>query len=388
MEQRKAANNWLIQLQESVYAWDVAHQLLTSSMESTHHLFGAQTIQTKIRHYFDELPLEMHIPVRDSIMNHCERLCSTAGWPVINQLCLALADLALQMDNWDTVVQDCINRYGTQYKHVLILLSILMVLPEEIGNRYLKLGENRRTKWRQLFEQQCSGILQLLSSCLSYWGEDGEIQIRVFECLGSWITLKTFSPDELANSSLMLAPFKTLYPAKVPEKLHEVASDCICSALFICDDVSSFAPLATFLQNQVNQLSPLFIASLDIEEPDRANSLARIFTEMAESFLFYIVHYPDTSHGSMHTLDLLLMCADHYDYEIIDMTLSVWYRLAEMLVKIQDQETNLRFKPYIARLTSSLIKHCQLNEDLGKVETPFISIMGKPSINPFMMNIN
>jgi hypothetical protein len=61
MEQRKAANNWLIQLQESVYAWDVAHQLLTSSMESTHHLFGAQTIQTKIRHYFDELPLEMHI---------------------------------------------------------------------------------------------------------------------------------------------------------------------------------------------------------------------------------------------------------------------------------------------------------------------------------------
>ena len=48
----------------------------------------------------------------------------------------------------------------------------------------------------------------------------------------------------------------------------------------------------------------------------RANALARIFTEMAESFIFHIVHYPDTPYGSINTFDLLIHCAQHYDYEV------------------------------------------------------------------------
>ena len=50
----------------------------------------------------------------------------------------------------------------------------------------------------------------------------------------------------------------------------------------------------------------------------RANSLTRVFTEMAESFLFNIVHYPDTPIGSLKTLDLLLVVAKHYDFEVIN----------------------------------------------------------------------
>ena len=37
---------------------------------------------------------------------------------------------------------------------------------------------------------------------------------------------------------------------------------------------------------------------------------------MADSFLFSIVHYPDTTHGDIKTFDLLLHCAGHYDYEV------------------------------------------------------------------------
>ena len=48
----------------------------------------------------------------------------------------------------------------------------------------------------------------------------------------------------------------------------------------------------------------------------RANALARIFTEMAESFIFHIVHYPDTPYGNINTFDLLIHCVQHYDYEV------------------------------------------------------------------------
>ena len=54
----------------------------------------------------------------------------------------------------------------------------------------------------------------------------------------------------------------------------------------------------------------------NLSSPYRVNCLARIFTEMAESFLFYIIHYPDTTIGDIKTLDLLVHAAKHHDYEV------------------------------------------------------------------------
>ncbi len=48
----------------------------------------------------------------------------------------------------------------------------------------------------------------------------------------------------------------------------------------------------------------------------RAKSLCRIFTEMAESFLYHMVHQPGIGPGGLQTLDLLLECSLHPDYEV------------------------------------------------------------------------
>ena len=70
-------------------------------------------------------------------------------------------------------------RFGNNVSTIPILLDVLMVLPEEIGNRALRLGANQRQKWKQIFGGQCGGVLQLLSSCLGYWPNDEEIKTRV-----------------------------------------------------------------------------------------------------------------------------------------------------------------------------------------------------------------
>ena len=74
---------------------------------------------------------------------------------------------------------NCPTRFGNNVSSIPILLDILMVLPEEIGNRALRLGANQRQKWKQIFGGQCSGVLQLLSSCLGYCPNDEEIKTRV-----------------------------------------------------------------------------------------------------------------------------------------------------------------------------------------------------------------
>ena len=48
----------------------------------------------------------------------------------------------------------------------------------------------------------------------------------------------------------------------------------------------------------------------------RASSLCRIFTEMAETFLYHMIHQPNLGLGMLSMLDLLLECVSHPDYEV------------------------------------------------------------------------
>ena len=59
---------------------------------------------------------------------------------------MALADLALQMQSWTTVVEDLIGRFSGDMATVPVLLDILIVLPEEVGTRE---REREREKERE-----------------------------------------------------------------------------------------------------------------------------------------------------------------------------------------------------------------------------------------------
>lgn len=119
----------------------------------------------------------------------------------------------------------------------------------------------------------------------------------------------------------------------MPQKLYEAASDSICSALYVCEDSPSYYTLAQVLQAEVQKLQPVFQAAILSEDASRCSfvaalfisiivflfracSLCRIFTEMAESFLYHMVHQPDMGLGGVFMLDLLLECVAHPDYEV------------------------------------------------------------------------
>jgi transportin-3 len=51
------------------------------------------------------------------------------------QLCLALADLAIQSDEWQNVFEDMQQRYASQTQMASLLIEFFTVLPEEVdGN--------------------------------------------------------------------------------------------------------------------------------------------------------------------------------------------------------------------------------------------------------------
>ena len=72
---------------------------------------------------------------------------------------------------------------------------------------------------------------------------------------------------DLSSSSSSFTLLQHL--AHVPQKLYEAATDCICAALFVCEDVDKYESLATFLQQQVEYLLEVFQAAVDMEDTDR-----------------------------------------------------------------------------------------------------------------------
>lgn len=77
--------------------------------------------------------MEARFQLRDSLFN---MLLQSLSGPkaVMIQLCLAIADLAIQLLQWKTVVPDLVAKFGNSPQTLNCLLEILKVLPEEMNN--------------------------------------------------------------------------------------------------------------------------------------------------------------------------------------------------------------------------------------------------------------
>ncbi|XP_041351282.1 transportin-3-like [Gigantopelta aegis] len=360
---KEKASVWLGELQKSVFAWQIADQLLrlNQSLESCY--FAAQTMRTKIQYAFHELPQTSHQSLRDSLLEHAGKINPDTPPVIITQLSLALADLALQMATWHGAVGDLLQKFGTNTQHLQFLLEVLTVLPEEINSRSLRLGANRRLEVTEELKQACPVVLQLLEACLETCDGNDRVQAKVFRVLASWFSVAVIPQEHIVNTKLMQAPIQALASRECPSQLHETASDCICAALYCAEDLEKQQLLAQILFDGVQTLPDSYHWSVADEDSDKSVNYCRVFTEMAESFLDEIMKTPNQGLGSFTTMELLLTCVGHYLYEVAEITFNFWYRLSEDLYQRNSKDLNEIYRPYIQRLIVALCQHCQMDPD-------------------------
>lgn len=94
-------------------------------------IFSAQTLRSKIKYDFHQLPNETTSSLRDALLR---LLLLYSGGPrvIMIQICISIAALGLQMKTWNTVIPDVIAACHGGTEHSLeALLQFLAVLPEE-----------------------------------------------------------------------------------------------------------------------------------------------------------------------------------------------------------------------------------------------------------------
>lgn len=110
----------------------------TSQSESLEDEVGREGLTSQILYDLPQLPRDQLPPLRDSILTSLASLAGTSAptgsRAILIQLCLALADLALQMPEWSDIVGGMIERFGKDPATVNILLGFLKALVEEVGN--------------------------------------------------------------------------------------------------------------------------------------------------------------------------------------------------------------------------------------------------------------
>ncbi|KAM3859142.1 transportin-3 isoform 5-T5 [Diretmus argenteus] len=311
---KERASVWLGELQRSMYAWEISDQLLQLKQDVESCYFAAQTMKMKIQTSFYELPPETHIALRDSLLSHIQNLKDLSPI-IVTQLALAIADLALQMASWKGCVHTLIEKYNNDISSMTFLIEILTVLPEEVHSRSLRIGANRRTEIIEDLAYYSSTVVTLLTSCVEKTGNDEKMLIKVFRCLGSWFNLGVLDSNFMATNQLLMVLFQVLQRDETSTNLHEAASDCVCSALYAIENVDTNVALALQLFQGVLTLETAYHMAVAREDLDKVLNYCRIFTELCETFLETTVRSPGQGMGDLRTLELLLICAGHPQYE-------------------------------------------------------------------------
>jgi len=373
---KKLAENWLGELQKSVWAWQVSDQLLHRKFSMETCYIAAQTMRTKIQNSFHELPQESHASLRDSLMEHVRSVDENTNNAIVTQLCLALADLAILMHaEWPSAVADLTTQLAPNHRHTWALLEILTVLPEEVQSRHLRLGQNRRNEiTAHLTSSGAHIVIQFLNNCLADTSKK-RLTTNILRCFTSWLAAGTIRLQEIERQAVMIEAFRVLQDPAANGLLHEAATDCVCSLLVRMEtaeemDVNNCVcvQLEINVYNAVFGLRSAYEASVAAEDNDKSLNYARVFVELGETMLTKIVNQPPQPQGQPHfampIFDCVLVCCNHpTDYEIPDITFPMWYRLSEELYQRDDDLLNAKFRPHIEQLINALCKHCQMEPD-------------------------
>ena len=145
----------------------------------------------------------------------------------------------------------------------------------------------------------------------------------------------------------------------------DVASDCLCAVLQCLAENPDCAELQEKIFFGIMSLEDAYQQSVAQEDSDKSMNLCRIFTVMAETFLPKMLKNStvEQAHYSIRTLDMLLLCVGHYDFEVAQITFNVWCKMSEDLYQMNDNLLTNYFKTYVERLIEALYKHCQMDAD-------------------------
>ncbi|KAJ8296639.1 hypothetical protein OF846_000989 [Rhodotorula toruloides] len=375
-EAKEKANAWLGEFQKSNEAWATAQMILFAPDAPLEpKLFAAQTFRTKVgglahlerrrAHEYSlqitydlaTLPQEQLIPLRDSLL---AALRSFASGPrvVLTQICIALADIALQLTKaqWDDPVASMIDMFGKEPAMAAALLEFFQVLAEEYNSNYKINVNNDFGREGDATVKRGEQVIGLLSMYVQAPGITAGLHNQCFATLGAWLRTGQIRAGSLAGTPILASAFSSLSNDQLFDNAVDVLVDIIHETQELQENIA-------IIQEIMPRLTALGanLANEDTrEDEDKMRGYCRIFVEAGEWYEPLIVQHPDTF---LPLVELIKQCAAYEGLDVVGITLNFWYRLSQGVHRAGPNPSMAPLLQVFADLVGIVIRHLHFPDD-------------------------
>ncbi|KAI4159922.1 MAG: hypothetical protein L6R39_000298 [Caloplaca ligustica] len=348
--QKSQAHDYLENFQKAPEAWAKTHSLLSSPKTTAEaKLFAATTLKGKITYDLDQLPRGSLLSLRDSILNLLVSF-REGPRPIRTQLCVCLANLAIQMLEWKDVLSQVGSSLGDNASDCI--LDFLRILPEEVteGRKINLTEEELNTRTKELLEDNAPQVLTLLTQ-YSLSSASAATNPRLFECISSW--LREIPAADVVNSSL----FDTIMNGLSKEESFETAVDCLCTILRDTREVDESIEVIRTMYPRILSLRPKISEFAESGDLEAYKGLTRIFAEAGEAWVVIIARYPADFRGLVESI--LECCGRDQDRDAIALTFLFWYEFKQIITLEKYNEARLQYGSIFSKLVDVMIKHLE-----------------------------
>ncbi|KAL5724540.1 hypothetical protein ACHQM5_007785 [Ranunculus cassubicifolius] len=369
---RVAANQWLVQFQQTDAAWEVATTILTSNSSSSDfelQFFAAQILKRKIQNEGYNLRFE----AKESLLNAllvAAKIFSLGPQQLLTQICLALSALVIRAVEHKKPIEklfSSLQNLQNQENGDVAVLEMLTVLPEEVENQSSDCNISLTLRYQygqELISHTATVLGFLLHQSEQRIDDSAQLHLRnrkILRCLLSWVRAGCFTevpPMSISTHPLLNFVFNSL----------QVSSSFDLAIEVLVELVSRHEELPQVLLYRVLFLKEvLLLPALSRGDETVLSGLSCLLSEIGQAAPALIV---EASAEAFVLADALLRCVafPSVDWEIADSTFQFWSSLASYVLGLDATNGNNKrnvkemFCPIFATLLDALLLRTQVDE--------------------------
>ncbi|GME24070.1 mrna transport regulator [Neofusicoccum parvum] len=350
--QKGQAHEYLEQFQKSEEAWTTNFAILQSAEAAVEaKLFAATTLKGKIVYDLHQLPRESLSSLRDTLLSVLAAF-RAGPKPIRMQLCVCLANLAIQMMEWKDVLPLVVSTLGNDPASIPCVLDFLRVLPEEVTEgRKINLTEDELSeRTKELLEDNAQEVLGLLSQ-YARSSDAAAKNPQLMDCIQSWA--REVPINDIINSSLL----DTILNGLSEDEPFESAVECICAVVRETRDVDECMHVISTLYPKLMALRPKIAQAAEEEDTEVFKGIARVFAEAGEAWVVLIARMPDQFRGLVEAV--LEAAALDQERDAISHTFNFWYELKQYLTLEKYMQARLEFVAVYSKLVDIMVGHLE-----------------------------
>ncbi|KAF2113306.1 armadillo-type protein [Lophiotrema nucula] len=350
--QKEQAHQFLERFQKSEEAWTATIAMLQAeSVDAAAKLFAVTTLKGKIVYDLHQIPRASLPALRDSIMQNLVTF-RNGPKPIRLQLCVCLANLAIQWTEWKDVLPLVVSSLGADPSTLPCVLDFLRVLPEEVTHgRKINLTESELViRTGELIEENAQQALQLLTRYAQSSPAAAQ-NPQLLNCITSW--MREVPLDSIISSPLL----KVIVDALSADEPFEAGIECFCSLIAETKDVDETMSAIQVLYPQVIALLPQLTEASKEEDTEKFKGISKVFAEAGEAWVILMARSPVEFRGLVEAV--LESASLDKERDAIPYTFKFWYDLKQYLTIEKYMQARLQFVDIYARLVDIMIRHLE-----------------------------